>query len=200
MSSKYTQLAVILVLLIMSTGVASAVLKASQHPPGYGEICFPCHELLLSEGEQYSKLSHCKCHSVDIWKGEHVVMEKLSKLHGLDPCIKCHVGAGYSSGNLDAIAVHVPHTNVKCSACHGEGVVVKPESKNCYYCHKGGVHEVHYEILNEICVACHGKVIYKFAELKKEVGIKETPIAEKAKPFSLYDVLKNIFAGLLGRI
>jgi len=185
MGRQHLLILIPLIALMVMVHPVYAILKGSQHPPGYGEICFPCHELLLSKGEQLSKLSHCRCHSVDIWKGEHVDMEKLSKLHGLNPCIKCHIGTGYNSGNLDAIAVHIPHTNVKCSSCHGEGVVVKPESRNCYFCHRGGVHDIHGDILNEICVACHGKVIYKFTELKKEVGVKETPPPQKTKPFSL---------------
>ncbi len=200
MPRRYIQLALTLAILTSSVGCAAAVLKGSQHPPGYGEICFPCHDLLLSKQEQISKLSHCRCHSVDIWSGTHINMEKLSKLHGLNPCIKCHIGAGYSSNNLDAIAVHIPHTNINCSACHGEGVVTKPESANCYYCHKGGIHEIHGEILNDICVACHGKVIYKFAELKKEVGVKATPQKEKSKPFSIYDVIKALFSSLTGKV
>jgi len=190
----------IIILILFAVQPAQAILKGSQHPPGYGEICFPCHNLLLSENEQISKLSHCRCHSEDIWSGTHIDMEKLSKLHGLNPCIKCHIGTGYSSKNLDAIAVHIPHTNINCSACHGEGVVVKPESVSCYYCHKGGVHDVHGNILNDICVACHGKVIYKFAELKKEVGVKVAPQKEKPKPFSIYDTIKTFFTSLAGKI
>jgi len=168
-----------------------APVYAIQHPPGYGEICFPCHDLLLNKSEQ-TKLAHCKCHNVEIWRDDHVDMEKLSKLHGISPCIKCHIGSGYNG----SLIVHIPHKNVDCKFCHSE-LAVKPESSNCYYCHKGGIHEVHGNILNEICVSCHGKPIYKFTELRREVGLNVTKV-EKPKPFSLYDLIRSILSTLLG--
>jgi hypothetical protein len=167
-------------------------ISALEHVPGYGEICFPCHNLLLSKNEQYTKFTHCRCHSVDIWRGNKIEMGKLSELHDIDPCIRCH--SGLYTGK---IAVHVPHQEVSCSACHGEDVVVKPDTSNCFNCHKGGIHEIHGDILTDICVACHGEVINKFAELKEEVGVV-IPEEKPEKAFSLYDFIRSILSFIFG--
>ena len=174
--------------------------NAQEHVAGYGEICFPCHNTLLTEDEKIAKLAHCRCHSVDIWRGDRVDMGKLSKLHGDAPCIKCHAGPSFSTESMDVLNIHTPHSNVQCSACHGEGSILVPETESCLECHKGGVHEIHQSVLIDVCVACHGKVIHKFAELRAEVGIAEitTPVEEKRNLFSLYDLIKSIIAFFTG--
>lgn len=171
--------------------------SAWQHPPGYGEICYPCHDLLLTEEEKISKFAHCGCHSRDIWNGNKVVMEKVSKLHGLNTCLKCHCGLHYDEESLDIAAVHAPHKNVSCSACHGVSTIVKPKTMNCYDCHRGGIHEIHYDVLKEICVACHGEVIHKFTKLKEEAGVEE--VKERPKfVISLYDIIQRIISFIFG--
>ncbi len=173
------------------------------HPPGYGEICFPCHDTIIPPSEKIKKLSGCRCHSVDIWRGTKIDMDKLDELHGNDICIKCHCGPNYNESNLDLEGVHIPHKNLKCSACHGENMVTSPDTKDCHYCHKGGIHEIHGDILMDICVFCHGKVIYKFMKsASKEIGLNATSNVEvkKAKPFSLFDIIRSIFSFLGGLI
>jgi hypothetical protein len=175
--------------------------SAQEHVAGYGEICFPCHNTILTEDERIAKLAHCRCHSVDIWRGDKVEMDKLSKLHGDSPCIKCHAGPAFTSEDMDALNVHVPHSNVKCSSCHGEGAIVVPDTESCLGCHKGGVHEIHEDVLIDVCVGCHGKVIHKFAELRAEVGITEVETPEEEKRvFSLYDLIKSILSFFTGGI
>lgn len=172
------------------------------HPPGYGEICFPCHDLIIPQDEKIKKLSGCKCHSVNIWRGTKIDMDKLDQLHGNDICIKCHAGSNYNESNLDLEGVHIPHKGLKCSACHGKGMVVNPNTKDCHYCHKGGIHEIHGDILMEICEFCHGKVVYKFMKsATKEIGVNVTqPKVEKKRLFSIFDFLKSIFEFLGGLI
>jgi hypothetical protein len=190
----------ILILTLLILLITACTSSAQEHVAGYGEICFPCHNTLLSEDEKVAKLAHCRCHSVDIWRGDRVDMSKLSKLHGDAPCIKCHAGPSYSTESMDVLNIHTPHSNVQCAACHGEGSIVIPETESCLECHKGGVHEIHQDVLIDVCVACHGKVIHKFAELRAEVGITEevTPVEEKKTVFSLYDLIKSIIAFFTG--
>lgn len=173
------------------------------HPPGYGEICFPCHDMIIPPSEKIRMFSGCRCHSVDIWRGKKIDMNKLDKLHGDNICIKCHVGPNYNESNLGLEGIHIPHKNLKCSVCHGENMVTSPDTKDCHYCHKGGIHEIHGDILMDICVFCHGKVIYKFMKpASKEIGLNATSNVEvkKAKSFSLFDIVRSIFSFLGGLI
>ena len=196
MRSRAVALSILIIMLITPV-------LAWQHPPGYGEICFPCHDLLIPPKEKVKKLGNCRCHSVDIWSGRHIDMSKLDKLHGNNICIKCHIGPNYNESNIGVAEVHIPHRGLKCSVCHGEGMIVNPGTKDCHYCHQGGIHEIHGDILMKICVFCHGKVINKFMpSATKAIGLKNvtTAKAKKEKPFSLFDILKNLFSFIEGLI
>ncbi len=189
---------VLAILILLITPVSAWV-----HPPGYGEICFPCHDLLIPKDEKIRMFSGCRCHSVDIWNGKKIDLNKLDKLHGNNICIKCHVGPNYNESNLGIEGVHIPHRNLSCSVCHGKGLVYNPGTTDCHYCHKGDIHEIHGDILMKICVFCHGKVIYKFMpSASKVIGINVTSKAEvkKEKPFSLFDIIRSIFSFLGGLI
>ncbi len=191
----------ILALLLLTLLIAPA--SAWVHPPGYGEICFPCHDLIIPKGERTKMFFGCRCHSVDIWRGTKIDMDKLDRLHGNNICIKCHVGPNYNESNLGLEGVHIPHKNLKCSVCHGENMVIDPGTKDCHYCHRGDIHEIHGDILMKICAFCHGKVIYKFMKsASKEIGLNKTVQAEvkKTKPFSLFDILRSILGFLGGLI
>jgi hypothetical protein len=171
----------ILIAMLVIIGVASAA-----HIPGKADLCFDCHDLLLTKDEIPKKFSHCGCHRADIWwggpKNESVDMEMLSKLHNTSPCIRCHIGAGMNA------SVHLAHLEVKCLACHSE--IIRPES-NCFYCHAGGVHEIHGRVLKDICTACHGEAAYKFAEEKEE---KEAKVTSKIGQFSFYELIRSILS------
>ena len=173
------------------------------HPPGYGEICFPCHDLLIPKNEKTKMFFGCRCHSLDIWRGTKIDMGKLDKLHGNNICIKCHIGPNYNESNIGVAEIHIPHRNLSCSACHGKGFIYNPNTKDCHYCHKGGIHEIHGDILMKICEFCHGKVIYKFMKsASKEIGVNVTKTVEvkKTKSFSLFDIIRSIFSFLGGLI
>jgi len=179
---------------------ALQVVSAQEHVSGYGEICYPCHNTILSLQEKNTKLAHCRCHSVDIWRGSKIDMRKLSELHGDSPCIRCHASPQYTSESY-TLGVHEPHSGIECSSCHGEGAVAVPETESCMECHQGGVHEIHENVLIDVCVGCHGKVINKFAELREEVGVVKTttPIERvEEKSFSIFDIIKNFLSFFFG--
>jgi|Deesub1362B_J571_1020462.scaffolds.fasta_scaffold00204_22 hypothetical protein len=168
--------------------------SAQEHYSGYGEICYPCHDILLTYDEKISKLSRCSCHSAKVvnWKEDRAEKSRLRKIHGSSPCVKCHGGVGLDVEDMQVI--HKPHESIGCTLCHGEGKVVKPVVKDCFDCHQREVHKIHNEFLLEICTSCHGKVIQKFPELQEEVGIViEIPQVEEKRVFSLYDLIKSIF-------
>ena len=147
-------------------------------------MCMPCHINTLPESQLNRFLDCSPCHAkgVDISNPEYV-----KKLHGVNICIKCHVGNEYSSKNL-GVRVHVPHKNVECSSCHGEAIAL-PEANLCTDCHKGGVHGVHGEVLDQICVSCHSENIKDYIpeieKVRKTEGVKvtETPQPKVEKPF-----------------
>jgi len=186
---------VILALLMLATPVL-----AWEHPPGYGELCFPCHDLLLSKSEKIRMLSGCRCHSLDIWRGTKIDMDKLDKLHGNNICIKCHVGPNYNESNLDIRGVHIPHKSLKCSVCHGVGMVINPNTKDCHKCHQGGIHEIHGDILMQICTFCHGKVVYKFMKENVTVPkVRAKKVERVERGFSILDLIKEI-VGFIERV
>ncbi|MFO7966528.1 MAG: hypothetical protein R6U44_02905 [Archaeoglobaceae archaeon] len=187
-------------LFLISSSFISA--SAQEHVEGYGQICYPCHETLLSKEERLDKLAHCSCHSVDIWRsgGDRIDLKKLSEFHGDSPCIKCHVGPTAST-EMNYSNVHTAHKNSECAACHGgNGTMNVPEVEGCLDCHQGGVHTVHEDELIDVCEGCHGDVINKYAELRSEVGITptETPVETEEGGFSLFKLLQRIISFFTG--
>ncbi len=174
-----------------------AMMTAEQHPAGYGRLCFPCHDLLLTPSEYNRKLGNCACHNIQwIWNGNHINMSAVDRLHGAGPCIKCHLGPNYA--NVTPITVHIPHADVPCYKCHGKSMIKLPPTTNCRYCHKGGIHEIHGRILMKICAACHGQLVYRYMKSASQmVGVKTNKTeVQKPKPFSLLDVLKSLLSHL----
>lgn len=168
---------------------------AQEHYSGYGEICYPCHDILLTPNEKISKLSRCSCHSENVadWREDIKEKRRLHEIHGTSPCFRCHSGIHYTKKDM-AKAIHIPHARVDCALCHGTKSVIKPVAEDCSDCHGSNVHKIHKRLLLDICVGCHGKVIDKFPELREEVGIVqiEAPVEEKKSLFSLYDLIKFI--------
>ncbi len=176
--------------------------SAQEHVEGYGQICYPCHETLLTKDERVKKLAHCRCHSVDIWRsgGNKVDLKKLSELHGDDPCIKCHVSPNAGT-EMNFSNIHGPSFHDNCAACHGgNGTMNIPEAEDCLDCHQGGVHTVHEDVLIEVCEGCHGEVINKYAELRAKVGITptETPVRAEEGGFSLFELIQRIISFFTG--
>lgn len=197
--SKYGILFTFFLLLWIS--LSSLPASAQEHVEGYGQICYPCHEVLLTKQERINKLAHCRCHSVDIWRsgGNKVDLEKLSELHGDDPCIKCHVSPNAGT-EMNFSNIHAAHQKVKCEGCHGSGTINIPEADDCLDCHQGGVHTIHEEVLIDVCEGCHGKVINKYAELRSQVGITPTPtpVGAEQGSFSLFDLIQRIISFFTG--
>ena len=187
-----TRVLIIAVILISSVCIIKG--GAQEHYSGYGEICYPCHDILLTQDEKISKLSRCSCHSENVadWRESNTEKRRLHEIHGSSPCFRCHSGIQYTKEDM-AKAIHIPHAKVDCSVCHGTKSVIKPVAEDCSDCHGRNVHKIHQGFLLDICTGCHGKVINKFPELRKEVGIVEVeaPVEEK-KLFSLYDLIKFI--------
>ncbi len=173
--------------------------SAIEHPRGYGDICFCCHDTILTEKETGSKLGRCSCHTLDVddFATSKKDENKLSSIHE-HLCAKCHAGLSYTPEDFDKI-VHFPHTSLECSYCHGEGNITTPAAENCYNCHVQDVHEVHQAVIEEVCVGCHGKAINKFPELKEGKAIIVKTPEEERKGFSLYDLLKFLFPLLFGK-
>lgn len=162
-------------------------------------ICMSCHINTLPESQLNRFLDCTPCHS----KGAKLSSpEYVRKLHGVNVCIKCHVGSEYSSKNL-GIRVHGPHKNVNCSICHDGAVVTLPEGRLCTDCHKGGVHGVHGEILDEICVSCHSENIKDYIPEIKEVGgvkiAKTTPQPKVERAFpSISELIISLIKLIFG--
>ncbi|MFP4559368.1 MAG: hypothetical protein ACLFO6_07725 [Archaeoglobaceae archaeon] len=191
----------LLTFLLFLISLSFIPVSAQEHVEGYGQICYPCHDILLTKDERVEKLAHCRCHSVDIWRsgGDKIDMEKLSELHGDSPCIKCHVGSTAGT-EMNFSNVHDAHKNVKCEGCHGSGTMTIPESDECLDCHQGGVHTAHEDVLIDVCEGCHGEVINKYAELRSEVGITPTPTPKDTdrSVFSLFDLIQRIISFFTG--
>lgn len=179
--------------------IFAPVASAIEHPRGYGDICFSCHDTILTEKEAGSKLGRCSCHSlhVDDFADSKEDENKLLVIH-VDLCSKCHAGLTYTPEDFDRI-VHFPHSSLECSHCHGDGNINVPQAENCYDCHIKDVHDVHQDVIGEICVGCHGKAINKFPKLKESKGIIIKTPEEKKSGFSLYDLLKFLFPLLFGQ-
>ncbi len=169
--------------------------QAQSHPEGVGEICFPCHEAVLTEEEKNSKLAKCRCHSLDVTKfmESNAQKQKLKEVHS-DSCVICHLGSNYSSADIGQVT-HGVHS-IECSTCHGESINRTPQVDSCFDCHKGSVHDIHRDGLNETCVLCHGEIIQKFPGLREEVGIAptKTPEEEEGFVFSLLSFIRYIFS------
>ncbi|MFO7968337.1 MAG: hypothetical protein R6U44_12135 [Archaeoglobaceae archaeon] len=195
---KCLLISVIFIIIFLACAVFIPLAAAIEHPRGYADICFSCHGTILTEKETNSKLGRCSCHSLDVDDFAHSKQDenKLSSIHE-DLCAKCHTGIGYTPEDF-ARLVHLPHGILECSRCHGEGNITVPDAKNCNNCHIEDVHDVHHDIVEDLCVGCHGKAINKFPELEEGKGIiVETP-EEEPGGFSLYDLLKFLFPLVFG--
>lgn len=186
------------IFIFLACAIILPSVSAIEHPRGYGEICFSCHDTVLTE-ETGSKVGRCSCHSlhVDDFATSKQDKNKLTSVHE-DSCVKCHAGLGYTPEDFDRI-VHLPHAGLECSYCHGEGSIAIPAAESCYNCHIKDVHEVHQDVIEEICVGCHGKAINKFPELKEGKAVVIKTPEEKKSGFSLYDLLKFLFPLLFGQ-
>jgi len=166
------------------------------------KICMPCHVNTLNEGKLRRFLQCTPCHSKNL-KDPEVI----KKLHGVNVCIKCHVGSEFSASNL-GLKVHVPHKQVDCSTCHGKEEPSKPDARVCSDCHDTDPHEVHGEKLGEMCIFCHSSRIYDYIKEKpesipKEVKITptpaETPKKERKFPTSISDIIMGILNFIFNR-
>lgn len=189
-------ISIVFVLLVWAIFTPSA--SAIEHPRGYGDICFSCHDTILTEKETGSKLGRCSCHTIDVddFATSKKDENKLSSIHE-HLCAKCHAGLSYTPEDFERI-VHFPHNTLECSGCHGGGNVTIPAAETCYDCHTKDVHEVHKAVIGEICIGCHGKAINKFSELKEGKAIVVKTPEEEPRGFSLYDLLKFLFPLVFG--
>ena len=184
---------------VFTTSVSAEFSKISGLMPKWhkARICMTCHAATLPEDELNKFLQCSPCHNPDLNLRDPVAVERI---HGVNVCIKCHVGADKDITNLDGL-VHVPHKNVKCENCHGTELIFKPK-KSCDNCHKGGPHAVHSKILNEICVMCHSKNIRDYTgESPLPPGIKVTPTpqpVEEQERFSLAALIIKLLSMIFG--
>ncbi|WP_048086415.1 hypothetical protein [Ferroglobus placidus] len=159
------------------------------------KICMPCHINTLT-GKDLEKFLTCTpCHNTKLNLRDQ---RQIEELHGVDVCIKCHVGSEYDKRNL-GIHVHDPHYKLSCSTCHGD-VASKPETNLCTECHGSNPHAVHSRVLDEICTACHGEKIKDYippteekkvsAEKIEKVEVKE----ERGIIQSISDLILNLLS------
>ncbi len=138
-------------------------------------ICMPCHINTLSGRDLDRFLSCTPCHNENL----NIKSPKaIEKVHGVNVCIKCHVGSQYSAKNL-GLNVHTPHKAKACSTCHGgDGAISKPDKSLCTDCHGSNPHAVHSQILDRICFDCHSETMKDYLpEIKKEELTKALPAA-----------------------
>jgi|GEM_PF-1856049 hypothetical protein len=190
-------LSIALILITVPTSAQFSKFQGMMAQWHKARICMPCHINTLPESQLNRFLDCSPCHSkgVEISNPEFV-----KKLHGVNICIKCHVGNEYSRKNVGA-KVHVPHKKVECSSCHGEAVAL-PEARLCTDCHKGGVHGVHGKVLDEICVSCHSENIKDYIpEIKEVEGVKviKTPQPKVEKVFpSISELIISLIKLIFG--
>jgi len=163
-------------------------------------ICMPCHINTLPESQLNKFLTCSPCHGkgVDISNPEFV-----ENLHGVDVCIKCHVGSEYSRKNL-GVRVHVPHVKLDCVICHGKPVTL-PDARLCTDCHKGGVHGVHGRVLDDICISCHSENIKDYIPeikeiggVKLKVGVNESAQSKVKGVFSIGELIISLIKLIFG--
>jgi hypothetical protein len=186
-----------LIVIILPAGAQFSKFQGMMAQWHKARMCMPCHINTLPESQLNRFLDCSPCHAkgVDISNPEYV-----KKLHGVNVCIKCHVGNEYSDKNLGA-RVHVPHKKVECSSCHGQEIAL-PDARLCTDCHKGGVHGVHGEVLDQICVSCHSENIKDYIpEIKEAEGIKITktpqPKVERVFP-SISELIISLIKLIFG--
>ncbi len=173
---------------------------------GKGELCFECHYNTLDSKQLFDKFSGCSCHQRDIWQDPNVLSsKKLSDLHDSEPCVKCHISSKAELSQVSIRQYHTVHENIQCQKCHGsKDISIPADTTQCNFCHKGTPHDVHNEILDEVCVFCHGEVVKKFTPEELE-GVKSStlPLEPEAKvikqaPPSLLDIILGFLRTLLG--
>jgi len=124
----------------------------------HSEMCDDCHKMLIPQEELARIQGYCKCHNNNVLTSNGVNLEQLGKLHGMQTCISCHVGSSGSSGDeMAKMNIHSAHAGADCEKCHGDKASIHtPDGKECNFCHKGGVHLVHGQRTEDMCVTCHG--------------------------------------------
>ncbi|WP_456370790.1 hypothetical protein [Geoglobus sp.] len=207
MAERIYRLALIFsfVLAVTTTLLASAVVAEQNYGKYQGlmapwhdaKICMPCHVNTLTGKELDRFLSCTPCHNKNLNLNDQ---NQLLSLHGVNFCIKCHVGSVYNSSNL-GMKVHVPHYRLTCDRCHGDdGAISKPDTNSCIECHGSNPHSVHGRVLDDVCFYCHSEYMkeylpnYTETELKS-VGIsttpapQETPAVEERQIRSIADLI-----------
>ncbi len=158
------------------------------------KICMPCHINTLS-GEELERFLRCTpCHNTKLNLKDQ---KQLEKIHGVNLCIKCHVGSTFDKNNL-GLHVHDPHYKLSCSTCHGD-VASKPDQRLCTECHGSNPHAVHGRILDKICTFCHSENIkgYLPPEEKKapqKVETKEKEVEKKPIIQSISDLILGLLS------
>jgi hypothetical protein len=120
------------------------------------EKCNACHNSLLSQSSSDRIFDGCLCHyppENPIWHTEVDVMI-IRDLHGIEPCIKCHIN---SIGTITKDNMHRLHSEVKCENCHGFEEIKEPDFSSCISCHGNEIHGIHENKLDDLCITCHGE-------------------------------------------
>jgi len=174
-------------------------LLASWHE---AQICMPCHINTLPSKEVDRFVSCTPCHNKNLNLNDQ---EQLMKIHGVNVCIKCHVGSVYNSENL-GLKVHVPHSHLPCSTCHGgDGAIAKPDSDKCTECHGSNPHSVHSRILDTICFDCHSEYMKDYlpevgGKVLEAAGLQPTPTPPPEKQEVSFKSLSDLILWIVNLI
>jgi hypothetical protein len=79
-------------------------------------------------------------------------------------CASCHSAHGWKPARFDhardaGLALEGAHAGLACQACHTEGLVGHPLSRDCVSCHRAD--DVHRGLRGDGCDRCHGEVSWK---------------------------------------
>jgi len=155
--------------------------------------CDDCHNTILPEIQSNDISGNCICHyppENPVWHTK-VDIQIIKGIHGVEPCLKCHVN---SIATLTQDSVHKVHNgSVKCEGCHGQDQIKRPEII-CTSCHGTQVHSIHDDVMDIACIACHGEYAKGFTEVPEVGSISmRIPIVEEKKHFpTIIDVVRAL--------
>lgn len=175
----------------------------SWHPSA---MCDQCHATLIPKDQVPAILGSCKCHRDEFTSGGKIDVVFIEEVHGIKTCTRCHIGSWDEEETLTYDTIHTVHAQIHCNLCHGDlENIDTPESKNCDFCHKGGVHFVHSNKTEDLCLTCHGTAGKKY--LEEDVSVEDiflmsnnttASVAQDYRP--KYPTILNILKSLIDLI
>lgn len=182
-------------------GMSKGTFMGNWHPSG---MCDQCHATLIPREQVPGILGSCKCHRAEYTHGGKIDIGKIDEVHGIKTCTRCHIGSVAGKSPITYDTIHNVHAQVECTSCHGDKAsIMTPEDKKCDLCHIEGVHFVHGQKTEDLCIKCHGTASKKY--LEEDVSVEdifvinnETTIIPKRSYPTILNLLKNLIDTLFG--